>query len=66
MLISFKMQDRKRKKEDPFNGQEIELARVPCIGEFISFSKDMPFIVVAIETNVVAWKEHFKVFLDTV
>lgn len=49
--------------KSPFNGDEIEMERVPCIGERICFDGANRYEVLQVITYLQGWKTRYKVIL---
>lgn len=57
-----KVRFRREFGQDPFGGVEINLERVPCIGEYFQIGEgNKAYQVKSVRMVLIAWKEHYIV-----
>lgn len=51
--------------QDPFGGEEINMERVPCVGEYFQIGLgNTAYEVKSVRMVLIAWKEHYIVEVD--
>lgn len=63
MKVSFEFFRASSIMKDPFNGDEIDMERVPHIGERICFDGANKYEVLQVITYLQGWKTRYKVIL---